>query len=235
MRQLTNSLFFTLGALVGSQVKLRYDHYQQPHPMPHQFGRLLDHPWRLRYRKPDETLDTLGITPAMTVLDLGCGTGAFTVELAQRVGADGRVHAVELQAPFLQQARQRVAVAGLQDRVHFHHCGAYALPLETSSIDLALVIATLSQIPNKWVALSELRRVLKPGARLLISEELLDPAYAPAPVVRRWVSTAGYRYVGQSGTPFCYSQLYVTDKEPNTIDVVPKVTSNVTVVDTQTY
>ena len=233
MRQLTNSLFFTLGALVGSQVKLRFDQYQQPYPMPHQWAGLLDHPWRLRYRKPAETVDAFGIMPNMTVIDLGCGTGAFTVELAQRVGADGRVHAVELQAAFLQQARQRVQSAGLQNRVHFHHCGAYALPLETSSVDLAIVIATLSQIPNKLVALSELRRVLKPGARLAISEELLDPAYAPPPLVRRWLTAAGYRYVGQSGTPFCYNQLYVTDKEPNTVDVVPKVTSNVTIVDTQ--
>lgn len=228
MRQLTNSLFFTLGALVGSQVKLRFDHYQQPHPMPHQWGALLDHPWRLRYRQPAETLDHFGIVPTMTVLDLGCGTGAFTIELAQMVGAGGRVHAVELQEPLLRQAQQRVQAAGLQDRVHFHHCGAYALPLETNSIDLVVVIATLSQIPHKLVALSEVRRVLKPGARLAISEELPDPAYAPPPVVRRWLAAAGYRYVGQTGTPFCYSQLYVTDKDPNTVDVVAKVTNKVT-------
>lgn len=231
MRQLTNSLFFTLGALVGSQVKLRYDHYQQPYPMPHQWGRLLDHPWRLLYRKPAETVDAFGITPNMTVLDLGCGTGAFTVELAQRVGAGGRVHAVDLQEDFLQQARQRVQSAGLQERVHFHHCGAYALPLDTSTVDLAIVIATLSQIADKMLALRELWRVLKPGARLAISEELPDPAYAPPPLVRRWVTAAGYRPVGQSGTPFCYSQLYATDKELNTVDVVAHITKNVTVVD----
>lgn len=232
MRQLTNSLFFTLGALVGSQVKLRFDHYQQPYPMPHQWGQLLDHPWRLRYRKPAEMVDTLGITPQMTLLDLGCGTGVFTVELAQRIGPDGAVHAIDLQEPFLRQAQQRVQSTGRQERVYFHHGGAYALPLETNSVDLALLVATLSQIPNKLVALSELRRVLKPGARVVISEELPDPAYAPPPLVRRWLVAAGYRFVMQSGTPFCYSQQYVTDKEPNTVDVVAKVTHNVTVVDT---
>lgn len=225
MRQLTNSLLFTLGALVGSQLKLRFDTYQRPYPMPRQWGRLLAHPWRLRYRKPAETLGNFGITPNMTVLELGCGTGVFTCELAQMVGEGGHVHAVDLQAPLLLQAQQRVQTAGLQARVHFHHCGAYPLPFETSSIDLVVVVATLGQIPNKPAALRELYRVLKPGARLAVSEELPDPAYLPPPVIRRWLTAAGYRYVGQSGGPFCYNQLYLTDKEPNTIDVIAKVTN----------
>jgi ubiquinone/menaquinone biosynthesis C-methylase UbiE len=133
---------------------------------------------------------------------------------------------VDLQEPLLRQAQQRVQQVGLQARVHFHHCGAYQLPLETNSIDLAIVIATLSQIPDKVLALRELRRVLRPGARLALSEELWEPAYAPPHIMRRWLETAGYRYIGQSGTPFCYNQLYFTDKEPNTVDVIAQVTSS---------
>lgn len=223
MRQLTNSLFFTLGAIVGSQVKLRFDHYTKPRPLPHQWGRLLHHSWRLWYRKPAETLSVFGFAPGMTVLDLGCGAGIFTVEMAQMVGEGGQVHAVDLQEPLLRQAHQRVQAAGLQSRVHFHHCGAYALPLETNSIDLAVVVATLAQIPDKGAALRELYRVLKPGARLAISEEMPDPAYVPPQITRRWVEAAGYRYSGQSGSFFCYSQLYFTVKEPNTVDVVATV------------
>lgn len=225
MQQLTNSLFFALGAVVGSQLKLRFDSYTQPHPQPHQWGRLLDHPWRLWYRKPAETLASFSFVPGMTVLELGCGTGVFTVEIARLVGESGQLHAVDLQEPFLRLAQQRVEKAGLRTRVHFHHCGAYALPLETNSIDLAIVVATLSQIPDKGAALRELRRVLRPGARLALSEELLDPAYAPPHLMRRWLAAAGYRYIGQSGTPFCYNQLYFSDKEPNTVDVIAGVTN----------
>lgn len=225
MRQFTNSLFFTLGAVVGSQLKLRFDNYTQPRPLPHQWGRLLDHPWRLWYRKPAATLASFGFAPGMTVLELGCGTGVFTLEIARMVGEGGQVHAVDLQEPFLRQAQQRVQKGGLQSRVHFHHCGAYTLPIEANSVDLAIVVATLSQIPDKGAALRELRRVLRPGACLALSEELLDPAYAPPHIARRWLETAGYRYIGQSGTPFCYSQLYFTDKEPNTVDVIAEVTN----------
>lgn len=230
MRQLTNILLFILGALVGSQAKLRYDNYRQPYPWPYQWRRWLDHGWRLWYRKPGEMVDQFGLTPRMTVLELGCGTGVFTVEIAQRLGEEGRLHVVELQETYIRQTQQRVNQAGVQGRVQFHHSGAYALPLETNSIDLAVIIATLAQIPERLVALAEVRRVLKPGARLLISEELPAPAYIPPPLMRRWLAMAGYRLVGQSGTPFCYSQLYITDKEANTIDVVAKATDRVTVV-----
>ncbi|MEZ4727673.1 MAG: class I SAM-dependent methyltransferase [Caldilineaceae bacterium] len=223
MRQLTNSLFFILGAVVGSQVKLRLDHYTKPRPLPHQWGRLLHHPWRLWYRKPAETVNTFGLTPGMTALDLGCGTGVFTVEMARMVGEGGQVHAVDLQEPLLRQAQQQVQQAGLQARVYFHHCGAYALPFETNSIDLAVVIATLTQIPDSGAALRELYRVLKPGGSLAISAELPDPAYVPPSLMRRRVAAVGYEYIGQSGTFFCYSQLYRVVKEPNTVDVIPEV------------
>lgn len=230
MRQLTNAFFFILGALVGSQAKLRYDNYRQPYPRPHQWRRLLEHPWRLWYRKPGEMVDQLGIRPQMTVLELGCGTGVFTVEITQRLGEGGQLHVVELQEAYLRQAQQRVKAAGLQTRVTFHHSGAYALPIDTDSIDLAVVIATLAQIPERFTALHELRRVLKPGGHLVISEELPDPAYVPPPVMRRWLTAARYRPIGQSGSPFCYLQRYVTDKEVNTIDVVAKATDRVAVV-----
>lgn len=230
MRQLINALFFVLGALVGSQAKLRYDNYQQPYPRPHQWQRLLEHPWRLWYRKPGELIDQCGLRPQMTVLELGCGTGLFTVELAQRLVEGGQLHVIELQEAYLHQTQQRIKAAGLEACVAFHHSGAYALPIDTNSIDLAVVIATLGQIPERLTALSELRRVLKPGAHLVISEELLDPAYVPPPVMRRWLTAAGYRTVGQSGSSFCYTQRYVTAKEANTIDVVAKATDKVTVV-----
>ena len=230
MRQLTNAFFFILGALVGSQAKLRYDNYRQPYPRPHQWRRLLEHPWRLWYRKPGEMVDQLGIRPQMTVLELGCGTGVFTVEITQRLGEGGQLHVVELQEAYLRQAQQRVKAAGLQTRVTFHHSGAYALPIDTDSIDLAVVIATLAQIPERFTALHELRRVLKPGGQRVISEELPDPAYVPPPVMRRWLTAARYRPIGQSGSPFCYLQRYVTDKEVNTIDVVAKATDRVAVV-----
>ena len=87
--------------------------------MPHQLSAALDHSLRLRYRAPSETLGLLGFAAGMTVLDLGCGTGLFTVDMARMVGANGVVHAVDIQAPLVEQTRQRILAAGLAERVRY--------------------------------------------------------------------------------------------------------------------
>ena len=220
MQLLTNSLLMGLGAAIGNQVSQRITCSRSPYPMPHQFAKMLDHPWRLRYREPVETVGNLGITAGMTLLDLGCGTGTFTMEMAQMVGSEGIVHAVDLQRPFLENAQKRITEAGLETQVRWHHSGAYQLPIDTSVIDLAIVIATLSEIPDKIAVLAELRRVLKPGARLAVSEELPDPTYVPPQVTRRQVETAGFTFGGQHGSFFCYSQIFLNKKDEMTIEGV---------------
>ena len=215
---LTNSLLLGLGTVIGNQVSQRLAYHRSPHPMPHQFADMLDHPWRLRYRDPIDTVAILGIAAGMTVLDLGCGTGTFTVEMARMVGPDGSVHAVDIQRSILQRAEARIAAARVSAAVAFHHGGAYALPLETSSVDLAVVLATFSQIPDKARALAELRRVLKPGGRLAVSEELPNPAYILPATNRAWVEPAGFLFAGQSGSLFCYTQLFLNDKDETVIE-----------------
>jgi len=231
MKLLTNSLLFGLGAAVGNQLSLRMACRKQPHPMPHQFAALLDHPWRLRYRDPSETLGIFGLASGMKVLDLGCGTGLFTVEVARMVGSEGAVYAVDLQAPLVAQTQARIAAAQLRAPglapVHCHHSAGQQLPLEPNTIDLALLIATFSQLAEKRTVLSELRRVLKPGGRLALSEELPDPAYLPPAAVRPVVEAAGFHFQGQQGTPFCYYQLYLNTKDPAIVEITPTLVTTV--------
>jgi SAM-dependent methyltransferase len=208
IQSLTGAISFGTGAAVGVDTGVRISFLKQPRPLPHQWSALLDHPLRLRYRDPAATLGPYGIAAGMHLLDLGCGTGTFTVEMARLVGETGKVHAVDIQKPMLDKAKARVEAAGLGNRVVFHHSGAYRLPLPDQSIDLALLIATLPEIPDRVQALNEVRRVLKDDGRLVLSEEMLHPAYVPASLERRWLRLTGFRYAGQLGTPFCYSLVY---------------------------
>ena len=205
---LTNAAALGAGAIIGSQTALRVAIHQSPHPMPHQVAALLEHPLRMRYRDPAETLGLFGVSAGMTVLDLGCGVGLFTVEMAQMVGAQGVVHAVDLQAPLVERTRQRALDAGVGDRVQVHHSGVYELPLPDECIDLVVAVAVLGEIPNCLAALTELRRVLKPGARLAVSEELPDPAYVRPGLVRRWAEEAGFHFLGKTGSFFCYHSVF---------------------------
>lgn len=208
---LLNLLTLGAGVVTGAQIGLRYTSLKEPRPFPHQLAALLDHPLRQKLRDPVEALAPFGIAPGSTVLDLGCGTGIFTQEMARQVGPQGIVHAVDIQSEMLDKASSRIRGAGLDGRVRFHHSGAYRLPLDSESVDIAILITTIAEIPNRLLALEELRRVIRPGGRLGISEEVPHPSYVPAPVVQRWLREAGFRYGGQQGTPLYYSLLYFSE------------------------
>jgi len=204
---LGDGLAVGLGAAVGAQVGLRAGIWRDPRPMPAQMAGWLDHPWRRRYRNPGALLGLFGLFNGMQVADLGCGTGLFTVEMARKVGQTGTVHAVDLHAPLLAQTQRRAAAAGVAERVRCHQSGIHTLPLADKSVDVAVMVAVLGELPARDLALEEVHRVLKPGARLAVSEELPDPAYVPSPWARRWAEAAGFRFGGLTGTPFCYSMI----------------------------
>ncbi len=201
-----------VGTVAGFQVSLRAAQNVQPHPMPHQFAALLEHPMRLQYLDPAEILVMYGISAEMTVLDLGCGTGLFARPAAHMVGERGRVHAVDAQRAMLAATEHGAHAEGVSSRITLHHAGAYELPLPDDSVDLAILVSTIGEIPDKPAALSELRRVLKGGARLGISEELLNPAYVLAGSVRRWAEEAGFFFVAKTGSPFCYHMAFANAK-----------------------
>lgn len=207
-----NTLASGIGAATGLQATLRATQNLHPYPLPRQFAGMLDLPLRRQYLDPGEVLGMYGVTGGMTVLDVGCGTGLFTVEVARMLGNDGQVHAVDVQPSMIERTRARAAGAGVAPMVQLHHGGVYDLPFGDDTIDLAVLISTLGEVPDKPAALSELRRVLKPGARLGISEELLFVSYQLAGSARRWAEDAGFRFLAKTGSPICYHMVFANEK-----------------------
>lgn len=201
-----------LGALLGFKATLRAQHNLQPQPLPRQFAGLLDHPWRLQQMEPAQVLDMIGITAGMTVLDLGCGTGLFTCPAAHMVGAAGRVHGVDLQAAMLARTAERTRSEGVDGWVSLHHCGAYDIPLPDDTVDSALLVSTLGEIPDKPAALNELRRVLKPGARLGITEEMYNPSFVLPHHVRQLAQEAGFQPLVDASAFLVYHKVFVNAK-----------------------
>jgi ubiquinone/menaquinone biosynthesis C-methylase UbiE len=196
MARVLRWLIWIAGAVIGAKVLLSLGIQVWPVPTPLWARQLLDHRWRRRYRDPPDTMRLLGLAPGMRVLEIGPGSGLFTAEAAQLVKAHGQLICVDLQVGMLRPLQQQLQAAG-PGNVLLAGATAEHLPLPDASIDLAFAIAVLPMIRDKRQALRELRRVLKPDGILAVSEEVLEPEYVPAFVIRRWCQQAGFSLITQ--------------------------------------
>ena len=114
----------------------------------------------------DEYIRLLGIVPGEHVLEVGCGSGAVTRVLAQRVAPAGHVTGIDASDTLLEIARNLAQDAGLGRLIDFRQGDCRALPLADSSFDAALAVTTLSHVPNVERALVEMVRVTRPGGRI---------------------------------------------------------------------
>ena len=108
----------------------------------------------------------------MTVLDLGCAMGFFSLPMAEMVKPEGKVVCVDVQPRMLETLKKRAARAGLADRIETHLCSDEAIGIEgrEGSFDFALAFAVMHEITDRAAYFRELSHLLKPGARLLLAE-----------------------------------------------------------------
>lgn len=121
--------------------------------------------------------NALQVGPGQLVVDVGSGPGTSAIQLAHQTGCE--VVGVELAAASVTAAARSAEKAGLADRVRFVRGDAEALPLPDQSADGALCECALCTFPDKPTALSEIARVLRPGARLALSDVTALPDELP--------------------------------------------------------
>jgi ubiquinone/menaquinone biosynthesis C-methylase UbiE len=114
----------------------------------------------------DTYLGLLNISAGERVLDVGCGSGAVTREIARRVGRTGLAVGLDPSPALLAVARELAHETGLGGHVEFHEGDALRLPFPDRSFDAAVCVTVLSHVPKGEAAIPELVRVLRPGGRL---------------------------------------------------------------------
>lgn len=129
----------------------------------------LNRPERLQEENPQEMLEQLKVEPNMTVCDMGCGDGYYTVELARRVGPEGKVLAVDIQPEMLQELSRRC------ERLDIKNVDmVLGLPhdpkLPDGKVDLILMVDVYHEFSNPVEMLEAMRRSLKPGGRIALVE-----------------------------------------------------------------
>ncbi len=151
----------------------------------------------------DRLCSVLAPEPGERLLEIGPGTGYYTLDLADWVGPEGRVEIFDLQQEFLDHVMARAGERGLANVVPTRG-DATALPYEDASIDAVALTAVLGEIPDPPAALREIRRVLKPGGRLVVGELFGDPHFTTRAALERQAGEAGLGFETHSGNWFAY-------------------------------
>lgn len=112
------------------------------------------------------------VTDGMTVLDVGCGMGVFSLPMARMVGPEGRVIAVDIEQRALDVLIERAAKTGLTDRIVARRCPADDLGLAefAAQAGFALAFWMVHEAPDLGGFLAQVRAALRPGGRFLVVE-----------------------------------------------------------------
>jgi SAM-dependent methyltransferase len=137
------------------------------------------------------------------ILEVGPGTGYYTLDAAEWVKPDGQVDILDLQQEMLDHTMRRAADAGLTN-VTPTQSDATAMPYEDATFDAAYLTTVLGEIPDQDAVFREFARVLKPGGRLVVGELLGDPHYVRLAPMRLRASGAGLTFERRVGNALGY-------------------------------
>jgi ubiquinone/menaquinone biosynthesis C-methylase UbiE len=182
----------TAGVVLGDQA-----------PYPYAQHRLLDVPLPLLTRRRlDAVLQPRG---GQQLLEIGPGTGLQSLHVAPQLGGGGGLALVDVQQQMLDHVMARAAERSIGN-IMPHRADARALPFADAAFDAAYLVTVLGEIPGRLAALMELRRVLKPGGRLVVGE-FADRHHVPLATLARLANDAGLHLIRRTGVPLAYYAL----------------------------
>jgi SAM-dependent methyltransferase len=152
--------------------------------------------------------------PGERILEVGPGTGYYTLDVAEWIRPDGEVDILDLQQEMLDHTMRRADELRLTN-INPTQSDATSLPYEDDSYDAAFLVTVLGEIPDQDAGLRELARVLKPGGRLVVGELLGDPHYVRLAPLRLRASGVGLTYERRVGSALGYFARFFKPERPN--------------------
>jgi ubiquinone/menaquinone biosynthesis C-methylase UbiE len=166
---------------------------KRPYVCPAEFAGSLDNPLRRFFHNPLKILGPF-IKKGMTVLDLGCGPGYFTGEVAKLVGEEGRVIAADLQEKMLVKMAAKVKAMGVDNRVEQHLCSEDKIGI-VKKVDFVLAFWMVHEVPDQLKMFEELRSILNAGGRILVIEPKIHVSHKSFNRMITFAEAAGFEIV----------------------------------------
>ena len=190
------SAALTAAAIAGG---LWYRHKTTPFPYSQRW--MLDK--EFPFLTQERLFQVLAPRPGERILEIGPGTGLFSVPVAQRLHPTGKLDVFDIQQVMLDHTLGAAEAQGVTN-ISATLGDARALPYPEGTFDAAFMMTVLGEISDQQAALSELQRVLKVGGRLVVGEFLFDWHAVPFWILRRRAQRQGLRFDSRLGPSISY-------------------------------
>jgi SAM-dependent methyltransferase len=184
-----------LGALT------RYWSVTEPGPMPYLLR------WTLAFPRgnlsPEHLERLLEPRRGERMLEVGPGTGIYSIPIAKALGRDGALDVLDVQQEMLDEVTTRARAAGVENLIATRG-DARTLPYPDGTFDAAYLVGVLGEIPDEPTALRELRRVLRPEGRLVVGEVAIDPDFVRLGPLRERTRAARFEFDRRQGNALSY-------------------------------
>ena len=166
----------------------------------------LDNKLRRWLQNPSKLLAPY-IKPEMKVLDMGCGPGFFTIEIAKMIGREGNVFSVDLQEGMLNQIKNKIKGTELEKRIHLIKSGVdnFVVP---DKVDFILAFYMIHEVPDKENLFKLLKNILNENGRFLIVEpKLFHVSKKEFELTLQKAEQAGFKITNGPKLPFSHSAI----------------------------
>ena len=151
-------------------------------------------------------ISNLGLQSGMKVLDVGCGPGRLAIPIAQQVGSNGEVVAIDIQPGMLRRAKEKASKVNVHN-IQFLQVEVGEGTLGSNLYDRALLVTVLGEIPKREAALKGIFDALKPAGLLSVTEIILDPHFQKHKSVLKLAGAIGFKEKSFFGNSFVFTSI----------------------------
>jgi ubiquinone/menaquinone biosynthesis C-methylase UbiE len=177
-------------------------------PCPSLVGWALESSFYGRITGTGKTLERIGLKQGQRVLEIGPGPGRLLIPAAKKVLPGGEVVGIDIQPDMIERLKERAKSANITNLTAI--LGDATQPIvPEASFDVAFLVTTLGEIPDRAAAIAQCFRALKSGGVLSISEMLPDPHYQSKATLKRLAEAAGFRLQSVEGGMWLFTANFV--------------------------